>query len=250
MKQNLNNKKIFDFTTQKIIDMINEIYALEANTEEFNSKINQLKIFYFSLVDNKIILEDNKFTLYKVFDYTSIEYIKNWILDFLTSSVLKLYKNEVNQKLLINNSYFAFRLLANKEILKDYLYKFNIISQIHFEKIIPNFTEEEVNQHVNDLNNIIKLIKNEFNIDYNSYVQNTLISYADLKNSILHNNKNILIMAEKNFFEIKNDNLVFSDFFVIFIDFMFIMKLKDDYSLNLNYNTYEEIRNEIANAFI
>ena len=131
-----------------------------------------------------------------------------------------------------------------------YLYKFNIISQIHFEKIIPNFTEEEVNQHVNDLNNIIKLIKDEFNIDYNSYVQNTLISYADLKNSILHNNKNILIMAEKNFFEIKNDNLVFSDFFVIFIDFMFIMKLKDDYSLNLNYNTYEEIRNEIANAFI
>lgn len=250
MEENLNNKKFLRFARAKIVNMINEIYGLESTVEEYNLKANELKIFYFSLIENRYISNNNKFLLCRLFHETNNGYIKNWIFDFLTISILKLYEVEVNQNSLANNFYFSFKFLANKEKLRDFLYKYNILAEIDFAKGKNFLKENDLNNHVYDIMNILNQIKIDFNISEITDMSNLIIYYVNLQKRILNNDDNIVIIADKYFFELKNGNLVFSDFFAVFIDFIFNIKSRKNYNLNLNYNTFEEIKNEITKAFV
>jgi hypothetical protein len=214
MSENLNNKEFIDFVKNKINLMINEIFILNFKSNEFNLKKNEIKTFLLSLIKDSGISNTNKISFCFLFFETFNNYKKDWIVKLFTKIIIKI--NSINQSddYLVNNEYFIFKILSEKEdikniinihlnliyvsnILIDYIYSFsesksifnnNEINKIssHLmnfnEKIKKNFSlkfDEESNKNFNLLfdNYLIRLenIVNNFEDEYINLINNKYI---------------------------------------------------------------------------
>lgn len=226
------------------------ISYFESKDDEEN-KFNELKTYYKFLMVNQLISNNNKIIYLQFFLETISVYIKKWLVNFLTSSILKIYKNEVNKDLLVND-YFTFRLLANKEIIKDLLSKYTKLIEVHFSMIYIISSEKEAKNFFSNLPKISVYIKdflNKKNIKtmYYSDAQNLNFYFEIRKELMLSEDEYINSLNNKYLFEINDDKIFFNPEIIDFFDLFFNVKT-NNLELKLKSNNEEEIRKEIDNA--
>lgn len=246
----IQNEKNFVKESRTRLEELIISYFENEDVEE--NKINELKTYYKFLIVNPIISNNNKIIYLQFFLETISMYVKKWLVNFLTASVLKIYKNEINKDLLVNNDYFTFRLLANKEIIKDLLSKYINLIDLHFSMMYFISFEKETKNFFKDLPKIGKYIKdflNKKNIKTMYYSDGENLNfYFELKKQLMLNeDEYINYLNNKYLFEMIDDKIFFNHEIIDFFDLFF--NVKTDYlELKLKSNSEEEIRKEISDA--
>ena len=242
-----------DIFYDKLKEMIFEVY--ESPEENYNEKLNNLKTFFGFNFGDKNTLDEQKLIYCTKFSFFVSLYLKEWLVNFISSSILKIYKNEVNSDLLINNNYFIFKFLGNKLII-NLLIKRNIdlinLILIFYAKIYTNpknfsLVIDYKNNIDNDLNEnlkkIKKILKEENEIDYSIFTSEQKIKKIfDFKIFFLEE-RYVDVIDDGYFFEKKDNSIFISDFFKIIISLFFGFNFKE-ILLSLDTNDEEKIKKQ------
>lgn len=226
-----------DIFYNKLKEMIFEVY--ESSDENYNEKINNLKTFFGFYFGNKNILDEQRLVYCTKFSFFVSLYIKEWLIAFITNSILKIYKNEVNSNLLINNNYFIFKFLGNKIIINLLINRnidlINIIMGFYAKiytnpknfSIVADYRDNVNNDLNENLKKIEKLLKEKNDENYLEItVEEKIKKIFNFKIFFLEE-RYIDIIDDGYFFEKNENEIIVSDFFKIIISLFFGFNIKD-----------------------
>ena len=241
----------------KLIELTQNYF--DSSDEEHDIKFNEFKKYYKLLFEDITISNNNKILYSQIVMDICINVSKNLIIKFIAQSIVKIYKKEINRDLLINNEYFIFRFLANKEIIKNILKKRNNLNYIilHYYNIISRWPEWKFlgkNEFflVENINKLKKNINQEMNKDVYEYKNINKFTFESFMNSQdeLMENKFIDLINNKRLFKIINNNIVIDDDFKNFLFLIFNLNVNENIKLNLTSNDENEIIKELENLII
>lgn len=253
MVHDLNSEDFTNSIKSRIEQFIFNYFECE-NKEELSSLITNFKPLYLSIYNDKYINIDNKKNFYLHFENKLKNYIKNWLVDFLSNGISKICEKKINIDLLVNSEYFIFRFLANKEKIKNILDKYYTLDSLNinssFKSLESLIKENTINN--SNLDNIVKnfyedantlFMINEKNKDNVSFFKNNF----DIRKKIIfeYENKYIDFINNKNIFVKNKDEIFFSDFFKKFLIMIFNFSVKNK-SMLLKTNDIENIKMEIS----
>jgi hypothetical protein len=263
MEQNLNDKSFIKFAKEKITKSIQELFLIEEQNADFDLKINELKTFFLSLIKDKYISNTNKIAFYFIFIEACQDCVKNWLVEFLTQIIIKLNKTHNNNiDSIINDQYFLFKFLSNKENIKNLTLislkltdiNFLVVRDIYFfpeSKTIFNDQRSKVSNVVLEIKEEIKEI---FEIEDNYFAKSgglsLFLNYIQtLKDIVMsYEDKYINIINDQPFFE-KNSkgNLSISKPYLVFIKIIFSLYIvNNEFDIN---NTHENIKKQLKDSF-
>ena len=95
------------FIKESRLRLQNEILDYLSDIEDDDLKFNQLETYSMFLMSNIKISNNNKIIYSHIFFETFTNYIKDWFVNFLTNSILKIYKQDIKKELIDNNQYYS-----------------------------------------------------------------------------------------------------------------------------------------------
>jgi hypothetical protein len=247
------NKNFIKSSRERLKELSDAYY--ESSDEECDLKFNELKTYYRFLLENQTISNNNKVLYAQELIDCSRYYLKNWIVNFLNNAILKLYKKEINSLLLINNDYFLFKLLANKEIIKKIITRFDALNYFSLEYIslkilrLPesktlfddkNVLMEKINISIKKMNNFFE---NDIFQPRNSISLVSINNFFVLKNKLMED-KFVDLINNKYFFESVDNKIIVNDIFKDFLILFFNLEINDK-ALSLNSNDEKVIKDEL-----
>jgi hypothetical protein len=224
--------------------------------EDFQIKFNELKTYYTFLIRNNTISNSNKIIFFQLFTETPQIYLKNWLIDFFVTGIIKIYKNEINQNLLIDNDYFLFKLLSDKEKLRILINKHLTITFFNmniFKNHIMFLPEaktmlkdrsviiDTVNDIIININKIIDINNN------NVHTSDSFTIIYNIKKNFIENKEDKYIEIINNEYIFKNNEkneIIINDKFKYFFYILLGLKVIDE-KINLNTNDYKKIKKEL-----
>jgi hypothetical protein len=248
------NDKVF--IKESRLKLQDEIIDYLSDNEDDDLKFNQLKTYFMFLISNVEISNNNKVIYSHIFFETFADYIKNWFVDFLSNSILKIHKQDIKKELITNNQYFVFKFLANKEIIKNLLSKYlklvDYYISISMKKI---YFLEEAKTSFSEKNDVfdymLKVLENDLDKSTITSIKKNNINIINyffiFKKKIVDNQENFIeLLNDKNIFE-KNDNneIMIADFFIDFAELYFSLKI-NKVNLFLDLKTEDEIKKELS----
>jgi len=246
-ENNLSIKEIKKTIKEKIKYII-----LEENCQE--SEIEEFLIFYTKIIKMKDISNNMKIILSQIFfDQISLN-MQEWLISFLTSAILKIYKNNnvADDNLLINNDYFLFKFLANKEIIKNLIIKsltlinYNIYIFIHSMSFFPESKQSNENYSKTFL--MVEFFFNTYYSFFNKEKEDNMYSVyytLNIKKDLVSNQDETIDIINNDYFFIKNnEKLIINDKFKKFI-YLYFYFIVNDFEMNLNTKEEEKIKQEL-----
>ena len=211
------------------------------STEDYENNLNELKTFYLYLIENKSISNNNKVIFFQLFLESAQEHLRQKFLTFLIDAVLKIYQKETNTKLLIENDYFVFKFLTNKEIFKILIYKYSDL---------VSFNLQIFEKHIHDLSEAKTIMQNK-----NIFLDT--VNYCHLDNVMLfflETKKQILEKQEDKYFDLINnqhlfktndkEEIIFNSVFIEFVKIFMGLKIINK-PLKLETSEEDLIRQEL-----
>jgi len=229
-----------------ITDSVIKLEKLILSTYDFDKYEQNMKImntYFLYLLNSENYSKDDKVYFIKKFSEVNNNYITDWLISFFTESILKIKSKE---KDLVNNDYFLFKFLANKEIIRK-------IINISLQNTI--FAWEKSEDYINDvfkeedIGDVIQKITFFSNIYFKIYnkminIQN-IEDFFDIKKSIVENDEKVISYIMDDYFFIEKENkIVVSTKLKEFIFFVFNIKI-NDVDIDIN-NPQEDIKKMIT----
>jgi hypothetical protein len=214
----------------KIEDSSLKLEKLILNTYDFDKYEENIKImhsYFLYLLNSENYSKDNKVYFVNKFTEINNKYVLDWLINFFTESILKIKNKEKN---LINNDYFLFKYLANKEIIRKIIY-INLQNLIFSWENGFNYINNTLKQE--DIDSIIE----RFNIFNHIYfkIYNDNFRVQDIKDlfyvkkMIIENDEKVISYIIDDYFFIQKENkVVISDKLKEFIFFVFNIKINDN----------------------
>jgi hypothetical protein len=225
---------------------------LEENCQE--NEIEEFLLFYTKIIKGQSVSNNIKIILSQIFfDEINLN-IYEWLISFLSSAILKIYKNNdvADDNLLINNNYFLFKFLANKEIIKNLITRslmlsnYNIYIFMHSMSLFPESKQSVENYSKSFL--MIEFFFNNYYSFFNKEKDSSMYSiYYALnikKDLILNQDETISIINDDYFFIKNNEKITINDKFKKFI-YLYFSFIVNDFEINLNSKEEEKIKQEL-----
>lgn len=208
--------------------------------------------YYKMIFEDKSISDYNKNLFFLLFFETINDFIRDWLLTFISSAIIKIYK--INKKtdvdLIVQNDYFVFKLLANKEIIKSFLNKKIILIDLVYDFNYHQnnfFKNKYFKSYLEAIKNKIIYINQNIEDVYVDIENETVLSFNDMQEYLFdkYEEKIISFFNEKYIFQ-KNENgeIVFTDFFEKFIKTIMNFEVINN-KLSLKTDNQNEIKSEL-----
>jgi hypothetical protein len=228
-----------------IEDSIIKLEKLILSTYDFDKYQENMKImntYFLYLLNSENYSKDDKILFIKKNSEVNNNYITDWLINFFTESILKL---KTKEKDLIDNDYFLFRYLSNKEIIKKIMY-INLQNVSFVLKKCSNYMNNILKEE--DINDFIEKVNKYDHIYFKIYNQKIFIQnledFFEIKKTIIENDEKIISYIMNDYFFIKKENkVVISDKIKEFIFFIFNIEI-DDIDINIK-DPYEDVKKMI-----
>lgn len=232
---------------EKINSMIFDFF--NSTDEDYQLKKNEIGFYYGYLINSNILSIDDKKEISHIYTNSFYYYFLDFILIFLSSSIINVYKKDVDEKLLINNDYFFNRFLGNKEKIKKIFLSYQDLGEINYNVSIKFLKQFDFKTMQIELKKYQILIAEHHRkmVDFFNVSDDISLYIFNLKKIIEEDYLiNFTQQKDVSFFEMNEKNeIIFSNFFILFFSAFFNFKIENK-PLDLKKNNEFEIKNELS----